>query len=83
MLIHGPSKEVRCYNGYMVNGYRFHTYSYGQNKSIMNSGICVRGNNYGENELDYHSLMEEVFEVEYVGLENYVVLFKCRWFDPI
>lgn len=67
----------------MVNGYRFHTYSYGQNKSTMNSGVCVRGNNYGENELDYYGIVHEVLEVEYVGHKNHVVLFKCHWFDPV
>ncbi|KAJ1410164.1 hypothetical protein SESBI_22193 [Sesbania bispinosa] len=53
-MSYGPSKHVTYYNGIIVNGYRFHTKEYGQNKATMNSGVCVRGNIYGENELDYY-----------------------------
>jgi hypothetical protein len=29
-LAMGPSTLVKCYNGYYVNGFKFHTQSYGR-----------------------------------------------------
>jgi len=65
-----------------VNGYRFHTRDYGRNKSTMNSGVCVKGSAYNENEIDYYGILEEVIELQFLGQDNNVFLFKCHWFDP-
>ncbi|KAJ1406204.1 putative transposase, Ptta/En/Spm, plant [Sesbania bispinosa] len=69
-ISYGPSKYVTCYNVLIVNGYKFHTKDYGQNKSTTNSGICVRGNIYGENDLDYYGIVEEILELSYLGNQN-------------
>jgi len=53
------------------------------NKSTMNSGICVRGNIYGENDLDYYGIVDEILELSYVGFGNKVVILHCHWFDPV
>ena len=42
-MAHGPSRIVICYNGYFVNGFKFHTKSYGNYKNSMNSGVWVTG----------------------------------------
>ncbi|RDX98745.1 hypothetical protein CR513_18282, partial [Mucuna pruriens] len=42
--------------------HRFHTKESGQNKATINSGVCVRGNIYGENDLDYYGIIEEILE---------------------
>ncbi|GLT88105.1 hypothetical protein SLE2022_061440 [Rubroshorea leprosula] len=42
-LSSGPKNYVSCYNGYIVNGFRFHTAHYGRNKRTMNYGVCVVG----------------------------------------
>jgi hypothetical protein len=81
-LSYGPQKKVSTYNGIIVNGYRFHTEEYGRNKSTMNSGICVRGSFYGENELDYYGIIEQIIELSYLGNMNVFIL-RCRWFDPV
>ena len=81
-MSYGPSKLVRCYNGYIVNGYRFHTKEYNENKSTMNCGVCVKGSSYNENELDYYGIVEEIIELTYIGTHNKLFLFKCHWFDP-
>ena len=73
---------MQCYNGYIVNGYRFHTKDYGINKSTINSGVCVKGSSYGENEHDYYGVIEEIMELTYLGMNNRVTIFKCHWFDP-
>jgi hypothetical protein len=82
-MSYGPSKYVTCYNGIIVNGYRFHTKENGQNKATMNSGVCVRGSIYGENDLDYYGILEEILELSYLGIQNKVFLLRCHWFDPI
>ncbi|MQL86093.1 hypothetical protein Taro_018624 [Colocasia esculenta] len=81
-ISYGPSKIVREYPGYIVNGYRFHTRDYRLNKSTMNSGVCVKGSAYNENEIDYYGIFEEVIELQFLGQDNNVFLFKCHWFDP-
>ena len=77
-MSYGPTKRVRCYNGFFVNGYKFHTKEYGQNKSTINSGVCVKGCTYSENELDYFGILEEILEFTYVGHGNTIFLFKCH-----
>ncbi|MQL75277.1 hypothetical protein Taro_007658, partial [Colocasia esculenta] len=55
---------------------------YRWNKSTMNSGVCVKGSAYNENEIDYYGILEEVIELQFLGQDNNVFLFKCHWFDP-
>ncbi|XP_057739900.1 uncharacterized protein LOC130957009 [Arachis stenosperma] len=69
-IAHGPSKSVSSYNGLKVNGYRFHTKDHDKNRATMNSGVCVKGNIYGENDLDYYGILEEILELSYLGYGN-------------
>lgn len=75
----GPSTEVTTWNQFYVNGYNFHTQSYGRNKSTMNYGVCVESQGGG----DYFGTLEEVLQLSYHGSDaDYkTVLFNCRWFD--
>ncbi|KAK1370787.1 hypothetical protein POM88_036879 [Heracleum sosnowskyi] len=41
-LASGPLRSVRSVLIYYVNGYKFHTRTYGANKSTFNSGIKMR-----------------------------------------
>ncbi|CAA0813190.1 Unknown protein [Striga hermonthica] len=77
----GPSRNVRSYNGYYVNGYKFHTHCHGLTKATQNSGVCVLGSCYNEFEVDYYGVLTEILELEYIGSNNRVTLFKCDWFD--
>ena len=81
-VAYGPSKIAQNYPGFIVNGYRFHTKDYGQNKSTMNSGVCVKGSTYNESEYDYYGIVEEILQLQYLGQDNHIFLFKCHWFDP-
>lgn len=54
---------------------------YGRHKTTMNSGVCVLGNSWSENEVDYYGILEEVIELEYYGAGNKVILFRCHWYD--
>jgi len=72
-LAMGPSTSVKCYNGYYVNDFKFHTQSYGRFKKTMNSGVCVKESCYDDNERDYYGMLKEVVRLKYLGS-------KCKFF---
>jgi Domain of unknown function (DUF4216) len=77
-----PLKQATFYNGYDVNGFRFHTEAFSQDKSTINSGVCVKGESSNNIQQDYYGILQEVIELEYHGVGHKLVLFKCRWFNP-
>lgn len=71
-------RTVKSYNGYFVNGYKFHTEAHAENKSTTNSGLCI-SSPFG----DYYGNLLEILEVEYPGYPiKTTILFKCHWYDP-
>ena len=76
-----PKRKCKCYNGYFVNGYVFHTEEYGQGRKTYNNGVCVKGSTSSELEVDYYGRLEEVVELQYHNEQNIVFLFKCYWYD--
>ena len=81
LLCLGPERKVKCYNGYFVNGYVFHTEEYGHGRKTYNSGVCIKGSTSSEFEVDYYGRLEEVIELQYHSEQNRVFLFKCYWYD--
>jgi len=81
LLSLGLERKVKCYNGYFVNGYVFHTEEYGYGRKTYNSGVCVKGSTSSELEVDYYGRLEEVVELQYHSKQNKVFLFKCYWYD--
>ena len=77
----GPERKFKCYNGYFVNGYVFHTKEYGHGRKTYNSGVCVKGSTSSELEVDYYGRLEEVVELQYHNEHNIVFLFKYYWYD--
>ncbi|KAG8383964.1 hypothetical protein BUALT_Bualt04G0068600 [Buddleja alternifolia] len=77
----GFSSIVKRWNGYFVNGYRFHTLEYGETRSTMNSGVCINGSYYDDSSIDYYGELLEILELSFFGSGNTVILFKCKWFD--
>lgn len=78
----GPARCVRTYPACFVNGYKFHTTTYGSHRATMNSGVCIKGTTYSSDESDYFGRLLEVLEVEYPGLPiKKTMFFKCEWFD--
>jgi hypothetical protein len=79
-----PDKQAICYGGYEINGFKFHTETYGQDRSTVNSGVCIKGQSDDNDEAqqDYYGVLQEVVELNYEG-GNKVLLFKCYWFDII
>jgi len=41
LLYLGSKRKVKCYNGYLINEYVFHTKEYVQGGKIYNSGVCL------------------------------------------
>jgi len=81
LLCLGPERKVKCYNGYFVNGYVFHTEEYSHGRKTHNNGVCIKGSTSSEFEVDYYSRLEEVIELQYYSKQNRVFLFKCYWYD--
>ena len=82
-LAKGPLETVKIYNGYFVSGYKFHTAGHGASKMSINSGVCIKGQNYIHNADDWYGQLREVVEVEYLNWPiKRTVLFMCDWFDP-
>lgn len=80
-LAMGPSNPVTTFDGFIVNGFRFHTKYLESSKTTQNSGILVTGATYNESERDYYGHLEEVVQLKYYGKGNNVFLFKCYWYD--
>ncbi|KAA0035027.1 hypothetical protein E5676_scaffold155G00610 [Cucumis melo var. makuwa] len=81
-LAMGPSFDVRCYNGCIVGGLRFHTAELDSRRTIQNSGVMVIGESDASGTCDnnFYGVMDEVLYVQYrLGIN--VCLFKCRWYD--
>jgi len=77
----GPERKIKCYKGYFVNGYVFHTEEYEHGRKTYNNGVCVKGSTSSELEVDYYDRLEKVVELQYHNEQNRVFLFKCYWYD--
>lgn len=75
-LASGSSIGVRSYPGCVVNGVKFLTYTRDINRSTQNSGIYVQDSDNQQ----YYGILEEIYQVPYTG-DNFVILFKCKWFN--
>ncbi|XP_017983063.1 PREDICTED: uncharacterized protein LOC18589224 [Theobroma cacao] len=80
-ISYGPGHMIRCYKGYFVNGFKFHTLDYGQNCKTMNSEVCIKWSFYNDHEHDFYGILVDIIELEYFCIRNRVMLFKCHWFD--
>ncbi|KAA0056494.1 CACTA en-spm transposon protein [Cucumis melo var. makuwa] len=81
-LAMGPSFDIRCYNGCIVDGVRFHTVELDSRRTTQNSGIMIIGESdaSGTGDNDFYGVLDEVLHVQY-PLGRNVWLFKCRWYD--
>jgi hypothetical protein len=63
------------YNGYIINGIRFHTMSREAEHVTQNSGVV----NVAEDGVKNYGRQSDIFELSYADYK--VVLFKCEWYD--
>ena len=72
LLSLGLEQKVKCYNGYFVNGYVFHTKEYGHARKTYNNGVYVKGSTGNEFEVDYYGKLKEVVKLQYHSKHNIV-----------
>lgn len=79
-LSRGPTSYVLRYNGYIINGYRFHVEGYDRKLRTQNCGVVVVGENDTPSEnIDYYGVLTDVLELQFTARR--VIMFKCKWFD--
>lgn len=89
-LSRGPNEIARCFSGYVINGYRFHTKQRDAKRKTQNSGVTLaaitesfsstKDENPITQSITYYALITEIIEVDYYGKLKFV-LFRCDWFE--
>ena len=76
-LAEGPSRIVISYNGYMINGMRFH--KKGAEKTTQNSGVYLEAHGSGQlyEKEQYFGVIKEIILLDYRTFK--VPLFWCDW----
>ncbi|CAH9140854.1 unnamed protein product [Cuscuta epithymum] len=83
-LAWGPETLVRCWSIYFINGYKYHTRAYGDNKLTMNSGVSVSTCSYDNSETSFFGYVDEILEMEFPSHNKLsCVLFKCTLVVPV
>ncbi|KAL4033345.1 hypothetical protein IC575_006432 [Cucumis melo] len=86
-ITHGPHPFVITYNGYAINGCRYHTKSYENDQSVQNSGVSLvakkmqvsssKDKNLVIRDMSFYGVIQEIWELNY-NMFN-VSVFKCDW----
>ncbi|XP_028064106.1 uncharacterized protein LOC114285228 [Camellia sinensis] len=86
----GPSKKATRFNGYIINGTRYHTRSREWRRKTQNSGVMVKAKtcsyastrdmNPVEGEVAYYGYVTDIIEL-YYSYDRRYVLFMCDWID--
>ncbi|KAM3216937.1 hypothetical protein P3L10_026380 [Capsicum annuum] len=58
-------RKAKSWPVYFVNGYKFHTSSWGEGKSTYNSGVCVTGVGQDGITSEYYGVLKEIIEFEW------------------
>ncbi|CAN1241597.1 hypothetical protein LINPERPRIM_LOCUS5040, partial [Linum perenne] len=87
-LARSPNNVVRKFNGFIINGYRFHIKELEKRRKTQNSGVMLtastqsfastRDRNPICSDIIYYGVIHEVIELDY-WLNRKIVLFKCDW----
>ncbi|KAA0051953.1 CACTA en-spm transposon protein [Cucumis melo var. makuwa] len=66
-LAMGPSFDVRCYNGCIVGGVRFHIVELDSRRTTQNSGVMVIGESdaSGTDDNNFYGVLDEMLHVQY------------------
>ncbi|XP_038973921.1 uncharacterized protein LOC113461576 [Phoenix dactylifera] len=75
VIARGPNNIVNRYDGFIINGFKFHTQEREKFRKTQNSGVMVEAD--GKN---YYGALTDIYELDYYGKFK-VVLFRCNWVD--
>jgi len=88
-LAHGPRTYATKYDGYLINGCRFHVKSIENVRATQNSGVCIdaqtlmRSSAKDKNPIHqtttYYGVIQEIMLLDYYLVQY--PLFKCDWID--
>ena len=83
-LAWGPKRKVNSWPVYFVNGCKFHTKKWSIDRKTINYGVCVKGDDHGNEKNYYYGIIKEIVQLEYLGEPSkQIVLFNCEWFDVV
>lgn len=87
----GPNFFLKSYKGYTLNGVKFHSSDISKNRKTQNNGVFLSAttSTYLRNpnddptidDLSYHGVLENVFEVCYGHDTLKFPMFHCKWYD--
>ncbi|CAL5392138.1 unnamed protein product [Camellia sinensis] len=90
ILALGPSQKATRFNGYIINGTRYHTRSRELRRKTQNSGVMVKAKtssyasakdiNPVEGDVVYYGYVTDIIELYYSHDHRYM-LFMCNWID--
>ncbi|CAL5432760.1 unnamed protein product [Camellia sinensis] len=90
ILALGPSQKATRFNGYIINGTRYHTRSRELRRQTQNSGVMVKAktSSYGsakdinpvEGDVTCYGYVTDIIELYYSHDHRYM-LFMCNWID--
>jgi hypothetical protein len=81
-LASGPSTQITLWQGYDINGYKFHTKDKDKKSVAQNSGVRYEGIDKATGETKtYYGQIEEIWELDYGG-DLKIPIFRCQWVKP-
>jgi hypothetical protein len=82
MLACGPLSQITTWEGYDINGYRFHTKEKDKKSASQNCGVRYEGiDEATQGTKSYYGQIEEIWELDYAG-DLQIPIFRCQWVKP-
>jgi hypothetical protein len=76
-LAFGPSTQITTWQGYAINGYRFHTKEKDKKSVAQNSGVQYEGvDDSTRKTRTYFGQIEDIWELDYGG-DLQLAVFRC------
>jgi hypothetical protein len=81
-LASGPSSQITTWQGYDINGYRFHTKEKDKKSAAHNCGVRYEGIDEATGKMKtYYGQIKEIWELDY-GSDLQIPIFRCQCVMP-